>query len=117
MGISGTSDDQFSGVKEAFAANFEPNDTIYDEGASVAITIDGELVVDLWGGTATRDAGPRIPWESDTIINVWSTTKTVGALALPRARRPGSTSTSTRPSPRTGRSSPPRARVTSGCAT
>ena len=31
MGISGTSDDQFSAVKEAFAANFEPNDTIYDE--------------------------------------------------------------------------------------
>src|SRR4051812_34013914 len=82
MGISGTCDDRFDAVKEAFTANFEPNDTIYDEGASVAITIDGELVVDLWAGTATRDAGPGVPWESDTIINVWSTTKTVGALAL-----------------------------------
>jgi len=81
MGISGTCDDRFGAVKEAFAANFEPNDTIYDEGASVAVSIDGELVVDLWGGTATRDAGPAMPWESDTIINVWSTTKTVAALA------------------------------------
>ena len=81
MGISGTSDDRFAAVKAAFEANFEPTDTVFDEGASVAITIDGELVVDLWGGTATRDAGPSLPWERDTIINVWSTTKTVAALA------------------------------------
>ena len=117
MGISGTSDDQFSAVKEAFEANFEPNDTIYDEGASVAITIDGELVVDLWGGTATRDAGPGIPWESDTIINVWSTTKTVGALALLVLADQGRLDLVRARRHRTGRSSPPRARATSGCAT
>lgn len=81
MGINGTCDDKFSAVRDAFAANFEPKDSVYDEGASVAITIDGELVVDLWGGTANRDAGESLPWEQDTIINVWSTTKTVAALA------------------------------------
>ena len=59
----------------------ERDDSIYDDGASVAMTIDGELVIDLWGGTADRDAGPAMPWERDTIINVWSTTKTVSALA------------------------------------
>jgi CubicO group peptidase (beta-lactamase class C family) len=48
----------------------------------VAITVDGEMVVDLWGGTANRDAGESMPWEADTIINVWSTTKTVAALAM-----------------------------------
>ena len=53
------------------------------------MTIDGELVVDLWGGTADRDAGPAMPWERDTIINVWSTTKTVSALACLHPRRPG----------------------------
>jgi CubicO group peptidase (beta-lactamase class C family) len=68
-------------VREVFEANFEPKDSVYDEGASVALTIDGELVVDLWGGTANRDAGESLPWEADTIINVWSTTKTVAALA------------------------------------
>jgi CubicO group peptidase (beta-lactamase class C family) len=81
MAISGICDDRFSGVRDVFASNFEPKDTIYDEGASVAITIDGELVVDLWGGTANRDTGESLPWEADTIINVWSTTKTVAALA------------------------------------
>ena len=69
-------------MREAFEANFvERDDTIYDQGASVAITIEGELVVDLWGGTAATDASPSAPWERDTIINVWSTTKTVSALA------------------------------------
>ena len=83
MGISGTCKDGFESVRAAFEANFTPRDSgIFDEGASVAVTIDGELVVDLWGGTANRDAGASLPWEEDTIINVWSTTKTVAALAM-----------------------------------
>jgi CubicO group peptidase (beta-lactamase class C family) len=83
MGISGTCKDGFDAVREAFEANFTPReDGIFDEGASVAVTVDGELVVDLWGGTANRDAGESLPWEEDTIINVWSTTKTVAALAV-----------------------------------
>jgi CubicO group peptidase (beta-lactamase class C family) len=81
MAISGTCDERFSGVRAAFEANFEPKDSIYDEGASVAVTVDSEMVVDLWGGTADRDGGPSLPWERDTIVNVWSTTKTVSALA------------------------------------
>ena len=80
--IEGTCDERFGAVREAFEANFlQRDDTIFDDGASVAMTIDGELVIDLWGGTADRDAGPAMPWERDTIINVWSTTKTVSALA------------------------------------
>ena len=54
---------------------------IRDVGASVAITIEGELVVDLWAGTVDTDAAEGVPWERDTIINVWSTTKTLAALA------------------------------------
>ena len=82
MAIEGTCNERFDAVKEAFEANFvERDDTIYDEGASVAVTVEGELVVDLWGGTAATDASPSAPWERDTIINVWSTTKTVSALA------------------------------------
>ena len=82
MTIEGTCDERFDAVREAFAANFvERDNTIYDQGASVAVTVEGELVVDLWGGTAATDASPSAPWERDTIINVWSTTKTVSALA------------------------------------
>ncbi|MEM9650972.1 MAG: serine hydrolase domain-containing protein [Actinomycetota bacterium] len=50
-----------------------------DVGASLAVTIDGELVVDLWGGHA--DEARTTPWEKDTITNVWSTTKTMTSLA------------------------------------
>ena len=37
-----------------------------------------ELVIDLWGGH--RDLARRLPWQRDTIVNVWSTTKMVAAL-------------------------------------
>lgn len=51
-----------------------------DVGASVALAIEGEMLVDLWGGWV--DAARVQPWKSDTIINVWSTTKTMTSLAV-----------------------------------
>jgi CubicO group peptidase (beta-lactamase class C family) len=75
--IDGQCDDGFGAVKDAFASNFEHNG---DVGASVAVTIDGELAVDLWGGT--QDRAGTTPWERDTIINVFSTTKTMSCLSL-----------------------------------
>ncbi|MGF1599163.1 MAG: serine hydrolase domain-containing protein [Acidimicrobiales bacterium] len=74
--ISGFCDDRFGAVREAFAANFDQG---VDVGASVAVHLDGEPVVDLWGGFADRDR--TVPWERDTIINVWSTTKTMTFVA------------------------------------
>jgi CubicO group peptidase (beta-lactamase class C family) len=64
-------------VREAFEANFSEG---LDAGASVAVTIGGELIVDLWGGT--RDGDGEAPWTEDTIVNVWSTTKTMAALTV-----------------------------------
>ena len=76
MTIDGMVSPRFEAVRDAFEKNF----TDFDEvGASVAATIDGEMVVDLWGGTANYDHGEG-DWERDTIINVWSTTKTMAAL-------------------------------------
>jgi CubicO group peptidase (beta-lactamase class C family) len=75
--ISGTCSDEFAAVKDAFAANFTQNG---DVGASVAIVKDGELIVDLWGGFQDRAATQA--WQPDTIINVFSTTKTMSCLAL-----------------------------------
>ncbi len=40
--------------------------------------VDGEPVVDVWGGYA--DAGRSVPWQRDTLVNVWSVTKTMTAL-------------------------------------
>ena len=82
MTVEGTCDDPFGAVRAAFEANFAPTEeAMFDEGAAVAVTVDGELVVDLWGGTATFDDGLTAPWQRDTIVNAWSTTKTVSALA------------------------------------
>lgn len=75
MQAEGFAQDRFSGVKEAFEANFANGEDI---GASVCITKDGETVVDLWGGHA--DAALSKPWTRDTIVNVYSTTKTMTAM-------------------------------------
>lgn len=73
--VHGTCDDRFRAVADAFAANL---DSGADLGASVAVMVDGEPAVDLWGGFADPDR--TRPWERDTIVNVWSTTKTMTAL-------------------------------------
>lgn len=49
-------------------------------GASIAVEIDGELVIDLWGGYT--DESKATEWQRDTVVNLWSTTKTVGSLAM-----------------------------------
>ena len=73
--IHGTCDERFVAVRDALSNSLEKG---ADVGASVAVTVDGELVVDVWGGhLGDADA---TPWERDTITNVWSTTKTMTAL-------------------------------------
>ncbi|GIE99857.1 serine hydrolase [Paractinoplanes rishiriensis] len=49
-----------------------------DVGASFCVTVGGETVVDLWGGFA--DGERTRPWGEDTIVGVYSTTKTMTAL-------------------------------------
>jgi CubicO group peptidase (beta-lactamase class C family) len=49
-------------------------------GLSVTVDVDGQTVVDVHGGYA--DEARTRPWEPDTIVNVWSTTKTVTSLAV-----------------------------------
>jgi CubicO group peptidase (beta-lactamase class C family) len=73
--VHGFSLDRFSGAREAFAGNLARGD---DLGASFCATLEGETVVDLWGGWA--DAERTRPWVADTIVNVYSTTKTMTAL-------------------------------------
>jgi CubicO group peptidase (beta-lactamase class C family) len=66
--------DRFDAVRGAFA-EILVND---DVGASVAVSVDGEMVVDLWGGW--MDGARRRPWMADTLVNVFSSTKTLTAL-------------------------------------
>ena len=76
MEISGSCDSRFSPVRDAFAANFK-NDL--EVGASVAVTVDGQPVVDLWAGEAVQGSAL---WQKDTIVNVYSTTKTMAATCV-----------------------------------
>ncbi len=73
--VSGTCDERFAPVRDALAEQLERDEL----GASIVLDIDGETVVDIWGGWC--DSERRRPWERDTITNVWSTTKTVTNLA------------------------------------
>ena len=75
MAIHGVWDERFARVREAFERNFDEHG---DVGASFAATVEGEFVVDLWGGYAD-EARTRL-WHEDTIVNVYSTTKTMSFL-------------------------------------
>ncbi|CAL9660214.1 hypothetical protein SUDANB105_06975 [Streptomyces sp. enrichment culture] len=73
--VHGHCDSRFSAVRTAFEENFRDRGEL---GAAVAVTVGGVTVVDLWGGWA--DPARTRPWERDTLVNVWSTTK--GPVAL-----------------------------------
>jgi CubicO group peptidase (beta-lactamase class C family) len=73
--VHGFADERFSKMRDVLEANIASG---ADLGASVAVTINGEFVVDLWGGWS--DGDKTKPWGKDTITNVWSTTKTMTSL-------------------------------------
>lgn len=75
--IHGTiNDDRFQKMSDLLSASLDDGG---DVGASVSVTVEGETVVDIWGGYA--DEAKTTPWQEDTITNVWSTTKTMTFLS------------------------------------
>ncbi|HVV36398.1 MAG TPA: serine hydrolase domain-containing protein [Acidimicrobiales bacterium] len=77
--IQGTCDERYTKVRDVLASNLESG---ADAGASVAVLKDGELVVDIWGGTVDLVDGPAdTPWQRDTLVNVYSSTKTMCNLS------------------------------------
>ncbi len=74
--VEGTCDPKFEAMCEILQRNLDSGS---DLGASVAVVVEGQPVVDLWGGWA--DTEQTRPWERDTITNVWSSTKTMMALS------------------------------------
>src|SRR6516225_3263747 len=72
--VRGTCAPRFELVRQEFERNFAERG---ESGDAVAIIVDGEAVVDLWGGA---DVESGRPWDQDTTVVVWSCTK--GATAL-----------------------------------
>ena len=75
MNIQGLCDPQFHAVRQEFERNFRDRGEV---GASVCVTVRGQVMVNLWGGTARLDTGT--PWTEETVSLVFSCTK--GATAL-----------------------------------
>lgn len=73
--VQGTSDSRFEGLRELFTSQLASGEAL---GASLSLRIDDEPLVDIWGGWS--DQAKTAPWQSDTIVNVWSTTKTMTNL-------------------------------------
>ncbi len=74
----------FEKVKEEFVKNFSKGKEL---GAACAAYYKGKKVVDLWGGY--KDGKKRHPWEEDTLILVYSTTKGMSGLACALAHTRG----------------------------
>jgi CubicO group peptidase (beta-lactamase class C family) len=70
-------DPRFSRVREVFERHFADGEEL---GAAFAVYLDGELVVDLWGGVADRHTGRS--WEEDTPAFAYSCTKAITATVL-----------------------------------
>ena len=76
MDIHGKFDEKFRSIVDCYEDQFELN---LDIGSSLAITYQGEVVVDIWAGK--RDKAQSLPWEENTIVNVFSSTKNATSLS------------------------------------
>jgi len=74
----------FDPVRDAFIENFSKRDEL---GGACCVYLQGEKVVDLWGGV--RNAGTREPWLEDTMVVVYSATKGLAAMTLAIAHSRG----------------------------
>lgn len=83
-GIQGHNAPGFEEVREVFESNFQDRGEL---GAAVAVVVGNELVVDLWGGIA--DPKTMRPWAEDTMVNMFSVTKGLAALAVAHAHSRG----------------------------
>ena len=82
--IAGDVDEGYGAVADEFRRNFTERGEI---GAACAVYQDGRKVVDLWGGY--RNGHTRAPWQQDTLVTVFSSTKGVSSLAVAVAHARG----------------------------
>jgi len=80
VAVHGYCSPKFETVKNAFANNFIEFGEL---GASCCIYIDGEVVVDIWGGWA--DNAQTTPWRENTLSGFYSVGKSFVALCALRA--------------------------------
>ena len=82
--IQGQVSPGFEAVRDAFTENFTRR---HELGGACCVYHRGEKVVDLWGGVRNRATGE--PWDEDTMVIVYSTTKGPAAMTLAVAHSRG----------------------------
>jgi len=75
--INGYCDERFVEAKKIFE---ESIDSGFELGCAITLEVEGEVVLDLWGGHSDLDKTEE--WKEDTIVNVFSTTKGMAAMCL-----------------------------------
>ncbi|OIW28123.1 beta-lactamase [Coniochaeta ligniaria NRRL 30616] len=75
--VHGTVDPAFAELRDLFQGFLDSGEEL---GASISVNLAGRDLVNIWGGHA--DADRTRPWDESTIVNVFSTTKTVTSLAV-----------------------------------
>jgi len=75
--VNGYCDERFIEAKELFEQSISSG---FELGCAITLEIEGEVVLDLWGGHANLEKTEK--WKKDTIVNVFSTTKGMAAMCL-----------------------------------
>ena len=76
MDIQGNFDEKFQSIVDCYENQFKLG---LDIGSSLAVTYEGEIVIDIWAGT--KNKAQTLPWEENTIVNVFSSTKNATSLS------------------------------------
>lgn len=84
VSTQGTVSTGFEPMRDAFAENFAMRNEL---GAACCVYRDGEKIVDLWGGVRNKETGD--PWDENTMVVVYSTTKGLAAMTLAIANTRG----------------------------
>lgn len=74
----------FEAVRDVFTENFSRRQEL---GGACCVYYRGEKVVDLWGGIRNKHTGE--PWEQDTMVITYSTTKGLAAMTMALAHSRG----------------------------
>ena len=75
--VSGYCEDNFHEARNIFEKSISSG---FELGGSIAVEVQGEKVIDLWGGHL--DHSKSKAWEENTLVNVFSTTKGIAAICL-----------------------------------
>ncbi len=79
MNIDGFCDPKFDALRDAFEENIENRG---EPGAAIALSVDGRVVADLWGGW--RNALRTEAWRRDTLVNFFSVSKALCTICVLR---------------------------------